>query len=432
MKGRPGLVFAARLAGTDVFDPVGDRVGRIRDVVVRLRSDRLRPSATGLVVEVARHHRVFVPMTRVTSVAPGQVITTGLINVRRFERRAGEALALEDLLDRTVQPRELAERDAPQDEVAADGEFTVYDVGLEPGRSREWQVAKVAVQRRRSRFARRVETTILDWEEVDGLQSTAPVQGVANLLAAFGAMRAADLAQALVDIAPRRRAEVVAALDDERLADVLEELDHRDQREVLAGLDQERAADVLEAMAPDDAADLLAELPSEQAQILLALMEPEEAEPVRQLMAYDDNTAGGMMTSEPVIVLPDTTIAEVLAELRNPDLTPALAAMAYVCRAPIETPTGRFIGVVHIQRLLREPPSRLVSIAVDSDPAPLRPDASLNEVTQHLATYNLVAAPVVDANRHLVGAVSVDDVLDHLLPDTWRQHSQDSEVSRGA
>jgi Mg/Co/Ni transporter MgtE len=158
-------------------------------------------------------------------------------------------------------------------------------------------------------------------------------------------------------------------------------------------------------------------------------MEPEEAEPVRRLMSYDDTTAGGMMTSEPVILLPDATVAEALALVRNPELSPAVAAQVFVVRAPQGTPTGKFLGTAHLQRLLREPPSALVSGVVEKDTGALRPDLPIEEVTRHLATYNLVAAPVVDDHDRLLGAVSVDDVLDHLLPEGWRD--ADRTAARG-
>jgi Mg/Co/Ni transporter MgtE len=140
-------------------------------------------------------------------------------------------------------------------------------------------------------------------------------------------------------------------------------------------------------------------------------------------MSYEENTAGAMMTPEPVILGPDATIADALAHVRNPELTPSLAALVYVCRPPLETPTGRFLGVAHIQRLLREPPSTLVAGALDSELEALRPENTLDEVAAHLATYNLVAAPVVDEAGHLVGAVTVDDLLDHLLPENWRDRA---------
>ena len=170
------------------------------------------------------------------------------------------------------------------------------------------------------------------------------------------------------------------------------------------------------------------ELPPETAAALLELMEPEEAEDVRRLMSYVEDTAGAMMTPEPVILGPDATIADALAHVRNPDLTPALAALVYVCRPPLETPTGRFLGVAHIQRLLREPPSTLVAGALDDSLEPLRPEATIDQVAAHLATYNLVAAPVVDENGRLIGAVSVDDLLDHMLPENWRDRPTGREV----
>ena len=154
---------------------------------------------------------------------------------------------------------------------------------------------------------------------------------------------------------------------------------------------------------------------------LLELMEPEESEPVRRLLQYSFDTAGGLMTPEPIVLTPDATVAEALARVRSPDLTPALASMVFVCRPPQATPTGRYLGCVHTQRLLREPPFDLVAGVTDKDMARMSADASLAEVTRFFAAYNLVCAPVVDDEEHLLGAVTVDDVLDHLLPDNWRE-----------
>ena len=408
MSGAPTRVYIARLAGTPLFDPMGDQVGRVRDVVVSLRIGPEEPRVLGLVVEVPGRRRIFVPMTRVTSIDPGQVITTGLVNMRRFQQRPTETLVLGEMLDRTVT---LLEGGAPA---------VVEDVGIEQQRTRDWAVTRLFVRRPGKGLRRRGEALTVDWDEVTGLSLVEEGQGAANLLATFEQLNAADLAGVLHELSSKRRVEVASALDDEKLADVLEELPEEDQVEILGELEQERAADVLEAMQPDDAADLLSELPQADAEKLLELMEPDEAAPLRRLLAYSDDTAGGMMTTEPVILPPDATVADALARVRQPELSPALAAQVYVCRPPMETPTGRFIGIAHIQRLLREPPSALVSGVVDSSIEPLHPEAPLAAITHHLATYNMVAAPVVDENDHLLGAVTVDDVLDHLLPEDWR------------
>lgn len=403
----------ARLAGLRVLDPLGDEVGRVRDAVVLFRPGRRRPRAVGLVVEVPGRRRVFLPMTRVTSMDAGQVISTGLVNMRRFEQRPTETLVIHEMLERTVRIVETGE------------EATVEDVAIEQLRTRDWELSKVFVRKGTHRgLRRRGETLLLDYEEVTGLAGHQLEQGATMLAASLEEMKAADIADLLHDLSDKRRLELAAALDDERLADVLEELPEDDQVEILSALRRERAADVLEAMQPDDAADLLGELPADQQEQLLLLMEPDEARDVRRLLAYGENTAGGLMTTEPVILGPEATVAEALALVRRSELSPALAAAVFVCRPPLETPTGRLLGVVHIQRMLREPPHEPIGAILDRDVEPVGVDAPLGLVTRRLATYNLVSVPVTDDDGRLLGVVTVDDVLDHILPDDWREQDE--------
>ncbi|HNQ07115.1 MAG TPA: CBS domain-containing protein [Tetrasphaera sp.] len=412
----PSRVFVARLAGLAVFDPLGDRVGTVRDVVVTFSQNR-RPRVIGLVVEVARKRRVFLPMTRVTSVEGGQVITTGLVNMRRFEQRQNETLVLAELFERLIQVR------TPSGVVEA----TVEDIGIERDRTRDWSITKVFCREGRpqaglARLGRRRNTTfVASVEDVTGLHMAGSEQSAALLLETYEDLKPADLAEVIHDLSPKRRAEVAAALDDERLADVIEELPEDDQIQILASLETDRAADILEAMEPDDAADLLAELPEEQQEQLLQLMEPDEAADLRRLLAYDENTAGGLMTTDPIILGPEASIAEALALVRQEELPTAVATVVFVCRAPLETPTGKYLGMVHIQRLLREPPHASIGSIIDKDLEPLSPNDPLAGVTRQLAIYNMVSLPVVDEAGHLLGAVTVDDVLDHILPDDWRE-----------
>ncbi|GHF23333.1 magnesium transporter [Amycolatopsis deserti] len=409
-------VFAAQLAGLPVFGPDGESIGKVRDLVAGLRLDQQPPRVLGLVVELATRRRVFVPMLRVTAIEPNAVtLATGSVNMRRFHRRPNEVLVLGQLID--AQAR-LAANDA---------RVTVADAAMEPVRTRDWVLAKLAVRERTGRLGlgrRRSSLRVLPWSEVRGLSLTdltGQPQGAGQLLMLFDTMRAVDIAATMRDLPTKRRHEVVDSMDDERLADVLEELPEEDQKELLAHLAEERAADILEAMNPDDAADLLAELaPADQSR-LLELMHPDESEPLKRLLTYSSDTAGGLMTPEPVILAPDATIAEALAHIRNPDLPAALASLVFVCRPPTETPTGRYVGCVHFQRLLREPPAELVASVVDTDLPALGADAELSEITRYFAAYNLACGPVVDDQDHLLGAVTVDDLLDHLLPDRWRE-----------
>jgi Mg/Co/Ni transporter MgtE len=407
----PVRVYVARLVGLPIFDPQGEQVGKVRDVVAAVRSEVKQPRVLGLVAEVFGRRRIFVPMTRVTNIDSGQVYTTGLLNMRRFEQRPTETLVIGQMLERQVT--------IPSTGVSG----TVYDVGMEQARNRDWVLSRVAVREPGRGFRRRGQTHVVEWSEVDGLTRRDDTQGATLLIAQLSELKAADAAQVLHDLPPERRAAVVADMDDERLADVIEELPEEDQVEILNLLDAERAADVLEEMSPDDAADLIADLAPERAATLLELMESEDAEDVKRLMSYAEETAGGMMTSEPVILSPQATVADALAHIRNPDLPVSLAAMVYVCRPPLETPTGRLLGCAHVQRLLREPPSSLAAAAVDPDLDALRPEATIDEVAAHLATYNLVACPVVDEEGRLLGAVTVDDLLDHMLPENWRDHA---------
>jgi len=401
-------IFLARLAGTAVFDPNGDQVGKIRDAVANLRSNNHPPRILGFIVEVPPRKRIFVPITRVTSIDNGHVIITGLLNMRRFEPRTNEITVLSEMLDRTVTLIETNEK------------VVVEDIAMELSKTSDWFIERVHVMKRGSGFRRRGASSTVTWAEISGIAINETNQGVSNLLSTLANLRAADLASVLHDLTVKRRVEVARALDDERLADVLEEMDEASRVELLAELEGERAADVLEEMDPDDAADLLREVGQERAQTLLALMEPEDAADVKRLMHYEDYSAGGMMTTEPIVLTADSTVAEALSRVRLSEVAPGLASQVFVCRQPTETPTGRLMGVVHIQRLLREPPATLLGGILDSDIAPLSTEATLNEVSSYLASYNLLAVPIVDVNERLLGVVTVDDVLDHLLPENWR------------
>ena len=407
-------VFVARLGGCSVFDPVGDRVGRVRDVVVVFRSLK-SPRVVGLVVEVPGKRRVFLSIGRVTSIGSGQIITTGLINLRRFEQRGGEVRIVAEVIGRQMTF------------VDGSGPATIEDVSIEEVGPGEWQVSELFLRRPKpsaSPFSKG-QTVFARWAEVRDLGETGEAQSATHLLATYEDLLPADLANALLDLPELRMLEVAEELSDERLADALEEMPESDQVGILNQLEDDRAADVLDQMQPDDAADLIAQLSDERGEALLDLMQPDEADDVRMLLAYAPDTAGGLMTTDPIIVSGDATVAEGLARIRRHELAPALGAAVCVTLPPYEPPTGRFLGMVHFQRMLRYPPNERLGTLLDVRLEPVRSDASAAEVARMLASYNLVSVPVVDENHRLVGVVTIDDVLDYLLPDDWRSFDEE-------
>jgi flagellar motility protein MotE (MotC chaperone) len=396
-------------------------VGKVRDVLVIYRKSD-PPRVVGLIVEIPGKRRVFVSIEQVTSIGGGQIITTGLINVRRFEQRGGEVRVIAEMLGRRV--------------VFTDGsgEGTIEDVAIEESGPGAWAITQLFVRRPKSGSSPfgKGTTAFVSWSEVREKVERGQAQSAEQLIATYSELKPADLASTLLDLPRQRRLEVAEELPDDRLADVLEEMPESNQVEILAQLDDDRAADVLDQMQPDDAADLIAQLSQERGEHLLDLMQPEEADDVRMLLSYAPDTAGGLMTTEPIILSADATVAEGLALIRRHELAPALGAAVCVTLPPYEPPTGRFIGMVHFQRMLRYPPHVRLGTLVDSGLEAVTANASAAEVSRILASYNLVSVPVVDDNHRLVGVVTIDDILDFLLPDDWRSHDDDDDTLKRA
>ncbi len=409
-------VFVGRLAGRGVFDPLGDRIGKVRDVLVVYRSNA-NPRVVGLIVEIPGKRRVFVPIGRITSISAGQVIATGLINVRRFQQRRGETRMIAELIGREVQ-------------LESGARATIQDAAIDRNRAGQWSVSEVFVRSPRTSGAfSRADTQIVPWSKTHWPSDQTKAQPSELLIQSLVDLKPADLAEALLELPNARMVEVVTALPDERVADALEEMVEEDQLALLAQLRSDRTADVLDRMEPDDAADLIAALPAEQGEELLELMEPEEAQDVRRLLEYDGDTAGGLMNPSPIVLSAESSVAEALALIRRREVPPAMGSAVYVTNPPYETPTGEYLGMAHFQHLLRVPPHERLSTVLDTEIEAASVRASAAEVARRLASYDLVALPVVNENDQLIGVVTIDDVLDHLLPDDWRRVDDENETT---
>jgi CBS domain-containing protein/sporulation protein YlmC with PRC-barrel domain len=396
-------VFTARLTGRPLLDSDGRSIGRIRDVVIWPVAGAEPPRALGLVVQL-RRRQIFVPFGRIREVsAEGAQLLGGTVDLDPFTERTGEMLASSVYGRRTTAG-------------------TVADVAIahrELARNR-WQVTALAVTK--GRMLRAGGPSVVPWQEGRELFEPGPL---AEQLTSLREMAPADLAGAFDALPQSRRSQLAAALDDEELADLLEEMPEQDQIRLLNSLDSiERSADVVEEMEPDDAADLLGEMPAEQRERLLTAMRAVQAEDLRRLLRYDKATAGGLMTSQPLVFAPDAPVAEVLARVRDRDLPATMAAQVYVCEPPMLTPTGRYLGSVGFQRLLRRAPSIPVGECIEAR-VYVKPELPERELAARLAAYNLIGVAVCDSAGRLVGAVTVDDVLDKLLPVNWRRTGGD-------
>ena len=392
------IVYVSRLTRLPLLGADGAELGRVADGVVDLGSKP--PRVNGIVVAVQRR-RVFVGIGRIGEIGnDGARLRRGSVNLRQFELRDGEMLLAGQVIGRRVR----GDR--------------VVDIGLTPAPDQVgWEVATIALAGGRLPRLRRTPE-VIDWSEAGEL--FASDRSLDREAAELGGLHPAEMAQAINRLPLSRRRVLARELEDDRFADLLEELSEDEQVELVEGLDPERLARVLDEMEADDAADLLGEFSATRQAELLHAMDPDEAEPVRRLLTYAPDTAGGLMTPEPVILAPTATVADALARVRDPLLPVPLAAAVFICRPPLETPTGRYLGNVGIQRLLREMPSKPLGRCLDDDADPVGVDISDREVAGQLAAYDVVSLAVVDDAGRLVGAVTVDDVLDRVLPSNWR------------
>ncbi len=405
-----GEIYAYALVRLPLLDSDGVTIGRIDDIVVLPGATLPKPDPPSVVGFVAssQRRRIFVNANAIVSLdTRGARLRSSLVDVKPFRRRSGELLIGRDVLDKRL------------------GFETVADVGLAPvpDRGGGWEITKVMLTSRAG-LRRRRTSRLVTWTEVATLFAADPVSLEAARLRDLDPF---DVAARIRSMPLAARRELAARMEDESLADLLEELPEAEQLRIIEGLDLDRLVDVLEEMEYDDAADLLAEMPGEQRARVLEAMDDADRGVIERLLSYSEGTAGALLTPDPVILGPQATVAEALAQIRAEDVEVPMATQVFVTQPPFVAPTGKYLGIVHFQRLLREAPGTELRQCIDDEPS-IPPEMPDREVAERLAAYNLLAIAVCDAEGHLLGAVTVDDVLDRVLPVGWRQRQR----SRGA
>lgn len=397
-------IYVSRLVRLPLLDGDGTPIGRIDDVMLLPSTPGDPPSVAGFVAQAAGRRRIFLACNRVEEVDPAGVrLVRGTVDFRPFKKREGEISARTDVIGRRV------------------GAEVVNDLSIvhDPLGARPWEVHDVALASAGLLRRRRVGR-VVSWRELPLVFDTG--RQIDRQVAVLRDLHPSDMAQRILRLPLAQRRTLVEAMEDPELADVLEELPEDEQVRLIENLDPERLADVLFEMEADDAADLLAELSDVAREEVLLAMDDEEADDLRRLLSYDSHSAGGLMTPDPLVIGPHVTVGEALARLREVDVPQVLASNVFVTEPPSETPTGRYLGMIGFQRLLRVPPGEEVGNALDEEaPEPVAPDMPEDEVARRLAAYDGLALPVVDRAGRMLGAVTVDDVLDQVLPVGWRR-----------
>lgn len=410
--GDAALVHLSCVVGSPILDRAGDRLGKVKDLIVRLDGSTY-PPVSGLVAKIGGRE-LFVPMQRVSAIEPGAVSLEGeTLNLGRFERRPGEVLLAKDLRSRHVINVNRA-RLVRANEIelsSVDGGWKV--VGVDTS-------SRPVVRRMLPRSLRRRVRPgqIVDWSGVEPFVAHVPSARLRLPFRKLARLHPAQLADLVEAASHDEGQEIISAVgqDTELEADVFEELDPDHQVEFIRSRSDGEAARVLAKMAPDDAADLLVELDHDRRLPVLSLMPWPEQRKIRSLLRYNPETAGGLMNPDFLALPGQTDAARALDRVRAPGTPPDAAGVVYLTDGQ-----GRLSGVVPLIALVRAEPTTPLSALSRGDPVALQPDADLHEVTRTMTDFNLAVVPVTDEDGKMLGQINVDDVLELLLPAGWRR-----------
>ena len=408
----PPILHLSSLVGSPLRDSDGERLGRVEDVIVRLGGVGY-PPITGFLVKVAGRTS-YLGADRVSAIEDGVILRKAKLDLRHFERREEEVLLKRDVLDRQLINVDGARLVRANEIELADIAGSWRVVGVDTG-------PRGGLRRLLPRpLGQRIATgDFLDWASVEPFVGHVPTVRLRVPHPKLAKLHPAQIAD-LVEAASRREGEeIIQAVgeDDRELeADVFEELDEHHQREFLEDRSDEQVAEILSRMAPDDAADAAGELEEEHRERVLALLPASHRIKVRKLLGYDPAEAGGLMSPEFVSLRRTTTASEALDAVRLSKIAPELLTAVFVC-----SPEGALEGSVPVAALVRVEPDRRLSALVKHELPSLRADASFEEVARVMADYNLTCVPVVDEHERMLGVVTVDDVLEAMLPRGWRR-----------
>jgi len=402
------LLHLSVLLRRPLMSRTGEAVGRLDDVIVRLRGDEL-PLVTGVVAKVGGR-RLYVPVKRVADLSEDGIrLAREKVDLRGFERRDGEVLLREDILGHRM-------IDVAQAEL-----IRAYDVEL-AATTEGWELVRVDT-RRPARLLGLVRQGSghagRDWKAFEPLIGHRPSALTRGPIGRLGKLKPAQLADLLEDADRDEGSEILGQVhaDPELEADVFEELDPDLATKLLDDMSNAEVAQVLARMHADDAADAVADLRQDRRRPVLDLLPPGQRAKVLTLLGFNPSSAGGLMSTDVLSCSPDLAAGAALhliatAHSLQPEALSSLHAV---------DSDGRLVGTVPTIRLIQSDPATRLLELLDPDPVRIQPDTDLPDVALLMADYNLITIPVIDADNRILGVITVDDVLEATIPDDWRR-----------
>jgi magnesium transporter len=411
------MAFLSELIGKPVTDVDGKKIGTLKDLVARQRVKLSHPVIEALIVS-QKGDPLTIPYASVAALlSPAIPLKCKADEIQPYTPGEEDIFLARDVLDKQIIDTEGARvvRVNDLELIRANGKFLVSNVDI----GGMGILRRIGLGETAKKVATRIKLPFpqhyVSWHDIEllrhdqSMRLKVPVEKLAEL-------HPADIAEILGDLNRLESGQFLDALSVEDLADTLEEVEPEYQASLVEDMPDEKVADVLEEMEPDEAADLLAELPKERSRDLLRLMEADDAEDVRKLLAYPEDTAGGIMTTEYAVVNPEHTAEQAIQVLRETGNEAETIFYVYVTDAD-----GHLVGVFSLSALIFAKPDRMVKDFMRTRVISVKPKDKQNDVAQVISKYDLLAVPVVDDENCLHGIVTADDALDKIIPTAWKK-----------
>ena len=409
--------YLSGIIGKEAFGADGDAIGVIKDLLINAvpsgQNDPNQQLVTGVRLRIRKVTKFYSFKTfRVVKAREMVSVTcTELIELSNEEAENG-LLLVENILDKQIvdmNGRKLVRVNDVRLATLPAGTFAIaVDIGIE-GLLRRIGIAH-PIKRFLSLINITIPTKFILWDDVQAIDHSNLNIRLSKSYSKLHTLHPSDIADILEDLGKKSSMSVFSSLDEEKAADVLEELETHAQIHIVESLPVNKAADVLEKMPADEVADILDELEEEKAELLLKEMDTESSQEVRELLEYDDDLVGSIMTTDYLAFSADMSVAEVLVELRAKKPESEELYSMFVTESNEE-----LIGTFNLRDLVVSEPYMSVSAIMKSKPFSLLDDQKVGAIAELISKYNLLAVPVVDENNQLQGTVVVDDVVEDLI-----------------